>query len=87
MRTCPNCGGRMEGDGYTKPFQCENFQPQPDQCLEPDSGPWHCGDEPDPDGDRDYPGPSPLIHARCAECDSQLNGNLKCPSCGAYHQW
>jgi len=48
----------MEGDGYTKPFQCENFQPQADQCLEPDSGPWYCSDEPDPDGDRDYPGPT-----------------------------
>jgi hypothetical protein len=32
----------MDGDDYTTPVMCENFQPHEDLCPEPDSGPWYC---------------------------------------------
>ncbi len=32
----------MEGDGFTSASQCENFDPHPDLCPEPDSGPRYC---------------------------------------------
>lgn len=37
---CPNCGGDMEGDGYTSPITCENTE-TPDYA-EADSGPYFC---------------------------------------------
>ena len=42
MPQCKVCGGTMEGDGWHEPYTCENFQPHPDLCPEPDSGPWYC---------------------------------------------
>ena len=38
---CPNCGGTLNGDGYTTPVSCE-FANTPDGA-EPDSGPYYCG--------------------------------------------
>lgn len=35
MRNCPNCGGKIEGDGYQTPFHCENTDL--DTSKEPDS--------------------------------------------------
>lgn len=42
---CPNCGGLMEGDGYTVVFHCENVDYPFD--IEPDSGPLYCDFEED----------------------------------------
>lgn len=38
--SCPYCGGRVLGNGYTSPLVCENAA-APDGA-EPDSGPWFC---------------------------------------------
>jgi hypothetical protein len=57
----------MEGDEITSPMKCENFIEPDDLCPEPDSGPWYCDfveEEPSPDGDRDYRGPSCTISKR-----------------------
>ena len=37
---CPNCGGTMQGDGYTIASHCENTEVPED--AEPDSGPYYC---------------------------------------------
>ena len=41
---CRHCGENMDGDGYSwnSHMACPNFNPHPDLCPEPDSGPWHC---------------------------------------------
>jgi hypothetical protein len=36
----------MEGDDWHEPVACENFDPHPDLCPEPDSGPWYCSHNP-----------------------------------------
>lgn len=38
--TCVNCGGTMNGDGYTQAYVCENRELLED--VEADSGPWYC---------------------------------------------
>jgi tRNA(Ile2) C34 agmatinyltransferase TiaS len=38
--TCPNCGGRLEGDGYTVVFHCERIECPAD--VEPDANPVYC---------------------------------------------
>lgn len=40
--SCPNCGGRMHGDGHTVVRHCENVDPD---YQEPDAPPVHCRDE------------------------------------------
>lgn len=47
---CPNCGGSMEGDGYTTPMTCENAEDIED-CREPDAPPRYC--TPNPEKERD----------------------------------
>lgn len=37
---CPNCGGNMEGDGYSIVFHCENIDCPMD--VEPDADPCVC---------------------------------------------
>ena len=40
---CPNCGGRMIGDGYTMPIHCENVElPADREC---DAAPLFCEDD------------------------------------------
>lgn len=38
---CPNCGGHIEGDGYTIPFNCENVDIS-ELTIEHDSGIIYC---------------------------------------------
>ena len=38
---CKDCGGNMNGDGYTSVMRCE-FHEGPDDVA-PDSGPLYCG--------------------------------------------
>lgn len=38
--TCPNCGGRMHGDGFTQVFHCETVDDL--GSAEPDAGPIYC---------------------------------------------
>lgn len=40
MGRCTVCGGRMIGDGFNFPLQCENATVPRD--AESDSGPWYC---------------------------------------------
>tara|TARA_B100000497_G_scaffold128056_1_gene172886 strand:+ start:5658 stop:5837 length:180 start_codon:yes stop_codon:yes gene_type:complete len=37
---CPNCGGNMEGDGYTRVLHCEFVDDTLD--IEPDANPIFC---------------------------------------------
>ena len=37
---CPNCGGNMEGDGYTRVFHCESVDAPFD--VEADAEPIFC---------------------------------------------
>ena len=37
---CPNCGGKMEGDGYTIVRHCERVDAPND--IEPDAPPIYC---------------------------------------------
>ena len=42
---CVNCGGAMNGDGYTSVLVCENFDEERDDNLSfaaPDEGPFYC---------------------------------------------
>lgn len=39
---CPNCGGKMLGDGYTAVLACENAEPDTYAHHEPDAKPVHC---------------------------------------------
>jgi len=39
--SCPYCGGRLEGDGYTIAIHCENVDIS-DLCVEPDVDPIYC---------------------------------------------
>lgn len=39
--TCPDCGGKIIGDGYTEVEHCENVDVS-DMCLEPDAGIIYC---------------------------------------------
>ncbi len=39
---CPNCGGDMEGDGYTRVLHCEFVDDILD--IEPDANPIFCKD-------------------------------------------
>ena len=43
MLTCPVCGGRLCGDGYTVPLHCENVDIL-SSGLEPDCDPVFCED-------------------------------------------
>jgi hypothetical protein len=38
--TCPFCGGKIIGDGYTSPLRCENSAGFENET--PDSGPFFC---------------------------------------------
>ncbi len=40
---CPNCGGNMEGDGYTRVFHCEFVDTPFD--VEADADPIFCGED------------------------------------------
>jgi len=39
--TCPNCGGSMQGDGYTTPIHCERVHGDA-LLVAPDSKPMFC---------------------------------------------
>jgi len=39
---CPNCGGTMEGDGYTEVMHCENADYEAYFDHEPDASPVYC---------------------------------------------
>lgn len=39
---CKNCGGTMEGDGYTKVFHCEFADEEDYVYCEPDASPVYC---------------------------------------------
>mgnify|MGYP003596010026 CR=1 FL=1 len=39
---CPNCGGKMIGDGYTCVYHCENADEELYYDHEPDSNPVYC---------------------------------------------
>ena len=60
---CRHCGERMQGDGHSwnGHLACPNFNPHPDLCPEPDSGPWNCDTDgiTQHDGDRDNRGADP----------------------------
>jgi hypothetical protein len=42
LDSCPNCGGRMLGDGVTFVKHCEESLEEDYACREPDSTPVHC---------------------------------------------
>jgi hypothetical protein len=46
---CPNCGGSLQGDGYTSVVSCEFADSEEYQYAAPDEGPFYCtfdgGDE------------------------------------------
>jgi len=46
--SCPNCGGRLVGDGYTLVIHCETIDPPSD--VEVDARPIYCEFQ-DPSGE------------------------------------
>lgn len=40
--SCPNCGGTLDGDGYSRVVSCEFADPEDYECLAPDSNPVYC---------------------------------------------
>ena len=45
--TCPLCGGRTIGDGYSSIIRCENADPEDWWYSEPDADPVYCDFEED----------------------------------------
>lgn len=46
FNTCPNCGEKLEGDGYNRVIHCPNAEESKYEFHEPDADPVYCkGDE------------------------------------------
>ena len=39
---CPNCGGKLHGDGYNAVLRCENAEDDAYWYAEPDARPVYC---------------------------------------------
>lgn len=49
---CKNCGGKIEGDGYTTPLHCENVFLDLFSGIEPDAKIIYCTDNDSEDTER-----------------------------------
>lgn len=86
MHNCPHCGGDMDGDGYTTPVMCEYFEPHPDLCPEPDSGPWYCNTDgfttfEQCDGCEIHRHPDTLVTCTTTESDGNQDSYKLCEEC------
>jgi len=68
--TCPTCGGRMIGDGYTSVRVCENVPDVP-LNIEADAGPLYCCNRYDPEED-------PIVGCGCCVQMSTKEACLAC---------